>query len=219
VGGDEFTFHGYAVHGRLHPLALLDKPSGKRGPSFEDVIVTAPSRHPRNVTAELSRTAELAAGAMRLDNGPVTVEMRWDGRQTYVLEVNPFLPPLPVCRALSPRGRNAVGEAMLLASAGLAAPALETHHAAGVAYVALPGAGVFEAIEGTEAALGVEGVDQMIPLIEAGQAGVPPPLGNQRAAALTARAATAAEAEAALREALSLLSVRMRPAMRAGAAG
>lgn len=219
VEGDEFVFHGYAVSGWLHALALLDKPAGKQGPSFQDWIVTSPSRHARNVTAELMRTAELAASAMRLDNGPVTVEMRWDGRRATVLEINPFLPPLPVCRALSPKGRNAVGEAMLLASAGLAAPTFQTHHAAGVGYIALPEAGVFEGIRGAEQAMGVEGVDEVIALMEAGEVGVPPPEGNQRAAAVTARAATADVVEQAVREALSLVAVKMSPAQRAGAAG
>jgi hypothetical protein len=219
VEGDEVAFHGFCVAGVLHPLALLDKPAGKTGLSFEDWIVTSPSRHPRNVTAELMRTAELAASAMRLDNGPVSVEMRWDGRQAYVLEINPFLPPLPVCRALSPKGRNAVGEAMLLASAGLAAPALVTHHAAGVGYLPVPQAGVFEGIEGIQAAMSVEGVDEIIPFLDAGAVAVPPPGGNQRAAAVTAKAATAEEAEKAVRTALSLLTVTMSPACRAGAAG
>jgi biotin carboxylase len=219
VEGDEFVFHGFSVSGWLHALALLDKPAGKTGPSFQDSIVTSPSRHPRNVTAELMRTAELAASAMRLDNGPVSVEMRWDGRKAYVLEINPFLPPLPVCRALSPKGRNAVGEAMLMASAGIAAPALETHHAAGVGYIALPEAGVFEGIEGMERALSVEGLDEVIPFMEAGEAGVPPPAGNQRAAAVTARAATADAAEQAVRQALSMVTVKMSQACRVGAAG
>ncbi|MBE0658362.1 MAG: ATP-grasp domain-containing protein [Bryobacteraceae bacterium] len=219
VEGDEFVFHGYAVSGWLHALALLDKPSGTRGPAFQDSILTSPSRHPRNVTAELMRTAELAASAMRLDNGPVTVEMRWDGHRAFVLEINPFLPPLPVCRALSPKGRNAVGEAMLLASAGLAAPAFQTHHAAGVGYIALPEAGVFDGIEGMEQALSVEGLDEVIPFMEAGEAGVPPPAGNQRAAAVMARAATPDAAEQAVRQALSLLTVKMSPVMQAGAAG
>lgn len=219
VEGAEFAFHGFCVSGRLHPLALLDKPAGKKGPSFEDLIVTSPSRQPRNVTAELMRTAEQAAVAMRLDNGPVSVEMRWDGLRVWVLEINPFLPPLPVCRALSPKGRNAVGEAMLLASAGLAAPAVEARHAAGVGYVAVPGAGVFEGIEGIAAALAVEGADEIIPLLEEGSFAVPPPEGNQRAAAVTVRAADPGLAELAIREALSLLSVRMSPARQAGAAG
>ncbi|MBA3974230.1 MAG: hypothetical protein C0504_08450 [Candidatus Solibacter sp.] len=219
IEGDEFAFHGFCISGRLHPLALLDKPAGKMGPSFADVIVTSPSRQPRDITAELMRTAERAVSAMRLENGPVSVEMRWNGRRACVLEINPFLPAPPVCRALSPKCRNAVAEAMLLASAGLAAPALETHHAAGVGYLALPWPGVFEGIEGTGRALAVEGVDEIIPFMETGQSGVPPPAGNQRAAAVTARAPTADEAECAIREALSMLSVRMRTARFAGAAG
>lgn len=219
VDGDEFAFHGFCVSGRLHSLALLDKPSGKPGPAFQDIIVTSPSRYPRNITIELIRTAELAASAMRLDNGPVSVEMRWDGRCAYVLEINPFLPPLPVCRALSPKGRNAVGEAMLLASAGLAAPAVETHHAAGVGYLPLPEAGVFDGIDGTDLAQRVEGVDEIIPFMQSGETGIPPPSGNHRAAAVTAKTATAEDAETAVRKALSLLKVRMSPALRVGDAG
>ncbi len=219
IGGEEFAFFGFAVSGRLHPLALFDKPSGKKGPGFQDSILTAPSRHPRNVTAELIHTAELAASSMRLDNGPVSVEMRWDGRRAYVLEVNPFLPPLAVCRALSPKGGNAVGEAMLLASAGLASPALQFHHAAGVGYLPLPRPGIFEGLDGVGEALDADGADEVVACIEAGQMSYPPPEGNQRAAFITARGDTAEEVEMRLRRALSVLSVRISPALTAGAAG
>ena len=219
VGGEEFVFHGFAVAGRLHSLALFDKPSGKTGPAFQDVILTTPSRHPRNVTAELMHVAGLAVSAMRLDNGPVSVEMRWDGKRAVVLEVNPFLPPLPVCWALSPKGRNAVGEAMLLASAGLEPPVLPFHHAAGVGYLALPGPGMFEGLDGVEEATGPDGADEAQACLDAGQMGYPPPEGNQRAAFLTARGGTAEEVEQRLRRALSALSVRISPALTAGAAG
>lgn len=219
VGGEEFAFFGFSVSGRLHPLALFDKPSGKTGPTFQDTILTAPSRHPRNVTAELMHTARLAASSMRLDNGPVSVEMRWDGRCAIVLEVNPFLPPLPVCWALSPKGRNAVGEAMLLASAGLEPPVPQCHHAAGVGYLPLPGPGIFEGLDGIDKALGAGGADEVVACLEPGQMGYPPPEGNQRAAFVTARGDTAEAVETRLRRALSLLSARISPALTAGAAG
>ena len=77
---------------------------------------------------------------------------------------------------------------------------------------------MFEGIEGMERALNVEGLDEVIPFMAAGEAGVPPPAGNQRAAAVTAKAATAEAAEKAVREALSLLTVTMSPARRTGAA-
>ncbi len=218
VGGEEFAFYGFSVSGHLHPLALFDKPSGKTGPTFQDSILTAPSRHPRNVTVELMHTAGLAASSMRLDNGPVSIEMRWDGRCAIVLEVNPFLPPLPVCWALSPKGRNAVGEAMLLASAGVEPPVLQFHHAAGVGYLPLPRPGIFEGLDGVDEAIGADGADEVVACLEAGQMGCPPPEGSHRAAFITARGDSAEEVETRLRRALSALSVRTSPALTAGAA-
>jgi formate-dependent phosphoribosylglycinamide formyltransferase (GAR transformylase) len=212
VAGEEFSFYGFAVSSQLHTLALFDKSSLSTGAAFEDRLLTTPSRQPKHVTAELLHTAHLAAQAMGLGNGPVSVEMRWDGRRTVVLEVNPFLPPLPVCRSLSPKGSNTFGELMLLASAGRTAPTFETSQAAGVGYLALPEPGIFEGLDGVDAALAVELVDEVLPCLPIGAVGCPPPEGNHRAAVVIARGGSAEGVEQSLEEALRRISVRISPA-------
>lgn len=219
IGGEECSFYGFAVSSQLHMLALFDRPLGDEGPAFQDKLLTSPSRKPTHVTAELAHTARLAAQAMGLNNGPVSVEMRWDGRRAVVLEVNPFLPPPAVCRALSPKGAYSFGELMLLASAGRRAPVLEFQGAAGVGYLALPGPGVFEGLDGMDAARDVDLIDEVVPCLPEGGMACPPPDGNHRAAVLIARGGSAGQVEASLLEALKRLSVRVRPASFAGVHG
>ncbi|HPT25139.1 MAG TPA: ATP-grasp domain-containing protein [Bryobacteraceae bacterium] len=219
IPGEECSFYGFAVAAQMNTLALFDRRSSEDGPAFQDKLLTSPSRKPKQVSAELAYTANLAAQAMGLCNGPVSVEMRWDGRRAIVLEVNPFLPPPAVCRALSPRGTYSFGELMLLASAGRATPALEPSHAAGVGYLSLPGPGIFEGLDGVEAALDVDLVDEVSACLPEGGMACPPPDGNHRAAVLIARGHSASEIEASLLQAMSRLSVRMSPAQFAGAHG
>jgi len=219
IPGDECSFYGFAVDSRMYTLALFDRSTREDGSAFQDKLMTSPSRQAKQVTAELAHTAHLAAQAMGLNNGPVSVEMRWDGRRASVLEANPFLPPPAVCRALSPKGTYYFGELMLAAVAGLTEPVLQSSHAAGIGYLSFPGPGVFVSLDGVDAALDVELIDEVIACLPEGGLASPPPEGSHRAAVLIARGGDVAAVEGSLIEAMARLSVRMSPAQYAGAQG
>lgn len=76
VPGREFALEGLVIHGRLHVLALFDKPDPLEGPYFAETIYVTPSREPADVQAELVRCAQCAVTALGLTRGAVHAELR-----------------------------------------------------------------------------------------------------------------------------------------------
>ena len=201
IPGREFAIEGLMTHGVLHPVAIFDKPDPLEGPYFEESIYTTPSREPAHVQAALLKTAEAAAQAIGLHHGPVHLELRYNEHGAWILEAH-ARPIGGLCaRTLRFEGGAPWEEIILRHAVGdlWAAPRLEAE-ASGVKMVSIPSAGIYQTVEGLEAARSVEDIEDVVITAVKGQRLVMPPEGSSYLGFIFARAASPAKVEAALRE-------------------
>lgn len=78
VPGREVALEGVLVGGRLHTLAIFDKPDPLDGPVFEETLYVTPSRLSPAAQAAVSAVTAQATRAMGLVSGPVHAELRLD---------------------------------------------------------------------------------------------------------------------------------------------
>ncbi|HEY6344576.1 MAG TPA: ATP-grasp domain-containing protein [Bryobacteraceae bacterium] len=86
IPGREFALEGLMTRGCLTALALFDKPDPLDGPYFEETIYVTPSRESSQTQRAIVETAQRAASALGLADGPVHVEMRVNSKGVWMLE-------------------------------------------------------------------------------------------------------------------------------------
>ena len=202
IPGREFAIEGLVTAGRFHAIAIFDKPDPLEGPFFEETLYITPSRQPKEVQQALLETAAQAVRALGLRQGPVHIEMRHNPEGAWLLETA-ARPIGGLCaRALRFQGgvpyeelilRHAVGEDP--GAAPLEVPA------SGVMMIPIPKAGMYESVEGVEAASAVAGIEEVIVTAQSGQELVPLPEGASYLGFIFARAESPDRVEVALREA------------------
>ena len=221
VPGPEVALEGLLVAGRLHVLALFDKPDPLDGPFFEETIYVTPSRLPKTAQDALARCAQDAAHALSLVEGPVHVELRWNERGPWLIE----LAARPIggrCSAALRFGAREAGGGMREASLeeillhhalGQPLPALERESsAAGVMMIPVPGAGALLEVQGLDEARAVPLVEEIAITAHPGQVLVQWPEGSRYPGFIFARGERPAAVEAALRAAHGRLRFVLEPA-------
>ena len=168
VAGPEFALEGLVTSGKLHTLAIFDKPDPLDGPYFEETIYVTPSRQPAAIQDALRSAAQRAVTALGLRQGPVHAEMRLSDDGVFCLEVA-ARPIGGLCsRALRFSGditledvilRHALGEGC---ENGEALPG-------GVMMIPIPKAGVFHSAGGLEEARAVPGISGIVITAKTGQ--------------------------------------------------
>ncbi len=198
--GREFALEGLVTDGRLHVLALFDKPDPLDGPYFEETIYVLPSREPQSVQEAIIQTAQLAVTALGLRYGPVHAEMRVDGDRVWMLEVAPrpigglcakalvFEDGAPLEELIV---RHALGEDV--------SRARRRDGAAGVMMIPVRRAGIYRGVRGVDQAEML--VDEVIITAKQGQLVLPLPEGNTYLGFLFAYGETASRVEERLRRA------------------
>lgn len=205
VPGSEVALEGLLDRGRLHVLALFDKPDALDGPFFEETIYVTPSRLPDAAQGAIAGCAEAAARALGLTSGPVHAELRFNQRGPWLIEL-----------AARPIGGRC-GAALRFGVDGepLSLEALHLHHALGlpavgfarepgaaaVMMIPVPGAGTLGEVRGVGAARAVPHVEDVVITAHRGQLMVPPPEGSRYPGFIFARAAEPEEAVRAVRAA------------------
>jgi biotin carboxylase len=200
IPGLEFAVEGLMTHGVFRPIAIFDKPDPLEGPFFEETIYVTPSRQPKRVQSALLETVERAVRAVGLRHGPVHAELRYNDRGAWMLETH-ARPIGGLCaRTLQFEGgvpleevivRHALGEDV--SAARLAGPA------SGVMMIPIPKDGLYESVEGIEAARAVPGIEDVVITAKAGQRLIPLPEGSSYLGFIFARAGSPDEVEMALR--------------------
>jgi biotin carboxylase len=214
VPGVEVALEGLLAHGRLHVLAQFDKPDPLDGPFFEETIYVTPSRLPAAAQDALARCAQGAARALGLMEGPLHVELRWNERGPWLIE----LAARPIggrCGAVLRFGDGDVSleELILRHALGRPLPSLERERrAAGVMMIPVPGAGALREVQGVAAARAVPLIDEITITAHPGQVLVPWPEGSRYPGFIFARGDTPAAVEAALRAAHGRLQFLLEPA-------
>jgi len=209
IDGMEFAIEGVMTRGELRVFAIFDKPDPLKGPYFEETIYVTPSRATLDVQARIVEHVRHAAAVLRLNHGPIHAECRvTDEGKVYVLEVA-ARPIGGLCsrvlmfsRESEPGTRHALERVLLEHALGRSIDSyIREAEAVAVMMIPIPARGLFKGVTGEEAARAVPGViglhitakhDQLLETL---------PEAGSYLGFIFAHGATAADAEAAVRDA------------------
>lgn len=214
VPGREFAVEGLMSQGRPRVLAIFDKPDPLDGPYFEETIYVTPSRLPVAGQAVLTGCLERAVRALGLFHGPLHAEFRLNERGPWPLEVA-ARPIGGLCsRALRFGSGMSLEELVIRNALGEPLNGVPRESAAaGVMMIPVPGAGIYEGVDGVEEALQVPGIVEVHITAKLHQKLVPWPEGSSYPGFLFARASSPDAVEQALREAHRRLRFRISPTL------
>ena len=206
VPGLEVALEGLLIQGRLHPLALFDKPDPLEGPFFEETIYVTPSRLPEAVQRAIRDTTAAACAGLGLTEGPVHAELRVNDDGPWVLEVAARSIGGLCSRTLRFGTGMTLEEIILRHALGWSIATLERERpAAGVMMIPTPRAGVLKEVQGLDAAKATRHIEDVVISAHVGQELIPLPEGWQYLGFIFARDSTPADVEDALRVAHSRL--------------
>ena len=199
LAGQEYAVEGLLTAGRLHTLAVFEKPDPLNGPFFEETIYLTP---PRVSHEALIPAIEKAIRALGLTHGPIHAEVRDDGREAWVLEVA-ARPIGGLCaKALRFDGGMTLEELLLRHAVGEDVSHIERERcASGVMMIPIERAGVYEGVESLDIALAVPGVEEIAITAKVGQALEPLPEGASYLGFIFARGNAPEDVERSLRHA------------------
>ena len=213
IAGAEYAVEGLLTRGRLHLLAICDKPDPLDGPFFEETIYRMPSMASQEVQRRIAEAVAAASEALGLHHGAVHAECRVSGDAVYVLEVaaRPIgglcssalrfrsEGPQAVDRA---RGVVSLEEVLLRHALGEDVTSyVREEVASGVMMIPIPKRGVYRSVGGVEEAREVAGIEDIRITAKPDTTLVPLPEGKSYLGFIFARAATPIEVDRALREA------------------
>src|SRR5262249_27511106 len=153
-------------HGRLHLVAIFDKPDPLDGPFFEETIYVTPPALLASEQVAIARAVAEAAAALGLHHGPIHAELRVAPDSIYVLEVA-ARPIGGLCaRAVrlqsaicNPQSAIALEELLLRHALGESPERWRREdRASGVMMIPIARRGILRGVGGIEAARGVPGV-------------------------------------------------------------
>ena len=202
IAGYEVAFEGLLSNGRLHVLALFDKPDPLDGPFFEETIYVTPSRVPESLQTAIKDCAQRATRALGLVEGPIHAELRYNERGPWLIE----LAARPIGGRCSGAlrfgaGKVSLEEIILRHALGMPIPSLERERkAAGVMMIPIPGAGTLREVRGVADAKTVPLIEDVQITAHPGEQLVPFPEGSRYPGFIFARGETPDVVEAAVRE-------------------
>ena len=219
IPGVEVAVEGLLTHGDLRVLAIFDKPDPLQGPYFEETIYVTPSRHPQQIQDEIERCMLGAVRALGLSHGPVHAEFRINEQGVWPLEIAPR-PIGGLCARALRFGPEVSGEQIgleeLLLRHALEIPGFNLNRepeASGVMMIPVPKSGIFEDVDGEEAARAAQGIADLMITARKHDAIKAWPDGSSYLGFLFARGNRPEEVEAALRTAHAHLNFRITPAL------
>src|SRR5438132_6275503 len=87
IPGIEVALEGLLIDGKLHTLALFDKPDPLEGPFFEETLYVTPSLLPEAIQERIAAVTADACAALGLREGPIHAELRVNDHGPWVLEI------------------------------------------------------------------------------------------------------------------------------------
>jgi len=208
IPGKEVALEGWVEQGELQVLALFDKPDPLEGPYFPETIYVTPSRLSASLQTDLANCAQNAVTALRLETGPVHVELRHNGSGPWVIELaaRPIGGKCGQVLRFGADGSIILEQLVLGKTLGQfeSTPSRE-QQAVAVMMMPVPQAGTLTHVTGIEAARAVPHVNDVIITVYQGQELVPLPDDSKYAGFIFARGETPEEAERAVREANELI--------------
>ena len=214
VDGVEIAVEGIVRDGVLDVIALFDKPDPLTGPFFEETLYVTPSRLRSAEQHRALDAVRAAVAALGLRHGPIHAEVRIEKKSAVVIEVAArsigglCSQVIRVIDADAPDEVRSLEEIILRQACGFRLGALRLADAAcGVFMLPIARAGTLRAVTGIDHASAVDGVTSVAIAIPAGETVTPLPEGDRYLGFVFARGDTAAQVEAALRAAESLIRV------------
>ncbi len=204
IPGREIAVEGLVTAGRLHVLAIFDKPDPLDGPFFEETIYVTPSRLDEQTLAAVRESTQQAVTALGLSDGPIHAELRVNGEGPWILEV--AARPIGGLCAGALRFQNggkliSLEELILRHALGEDVDGVQREKsAAGVMMIPIPSEGFYEGVENLEAAEKVAGIERIEITAKLQQKLVPLPEGASYLGFMFARGENAEMVESALRE-------------------
>lgn len=222
IPGVEVALEGLMEYGKLHVLALFDKPDPLDGPFFEETLYVTPSRLPAETQAAIVRVAERAAAALGLVTGPVHAELRINLEGTNLLST--MTTPQPVMVEIAARSiggscsktlrfdlNTSLEELIIRQAFGyeIRNTQYAIHSASGVMMIPIPRTGLLTRIEGLETASRVPLITEIEISAQLNQRIQALPEGDSYLGFIFARGDTPTAVESALREAHDLLKIEI----------
>jgi hypothetical protein len=214
VPGPELSIDGLLTAGALTTTAVFDKPWTPDGPTFEETLLTTPSRLSGPVLDAAVSTAGRAARHLGLTDGPIHAELRIDERGGQARPVMLELAARAIgglcSRALRFPGGMSLEEMVLANALGRPTPGPPGGRPSGVLMLPVPRAGVLRAVEGRAEAAATPGITGLTITIPLGQRVRPLPEGDRYLGFIFAEGDTQERVEKALRVARERLRVVIR---------
>jgi biotin carboxylase len=222
VPGAEYAYEGLLEHGQLRTIAIFDKPDPLEGPFFEETIYVTPSQVNDGIQVQITEAVRRAAQALGLHHGPIHAECRVNSRGPYMLEVaaRPIGGLCARTLRFESRGRRIGFEDLLLLHAA-GEPTAEwrrEHLASAVMMIPIPRSGTLRRVDGVAAAAAVPYIDEIQITAKPDQQLLALPEGASYLGFIFAHAATARDAEGAVREAHQRLRFTIDPIIPVSAA-
>jgi biotin carboxylase len=213
IPGFEVALEGLLDRGRLHVLALFDKPDPLDGPFFEETIYVTPSRLPEAVQADIAASTARAAGALGLVRGPVHAELRVNEAGAWLVEVAGRSIGGLCSHTLRFGPGLSLEELILRQAVGLDVEDVWRlqEGARGVMMIPIPEAGILKEVRGTEEARQVPGNESVEITAPLNYPLVPLPEGESYLGFIFASGSQPDRVEAALRQAHQRLQFRIEP--------
>ena len=213
IDGVEVAVEGLADRGRLHVLAVFDKPDPLVGPFFEETIYVTPSRLPIARQQQIGNVLQQAVTALGLSHGPVHAEMRLNSAGVWILEVA-ARPIGGMCaRSLRFSHDMSLEELILRHALGEEVHPVREARASGVMMIPIPQAGFLQAVENLAEAEHTRGIEAVEITAKPHQQLVPLPEGASYLGFIFARGDSPEFVEEALRASHSKLRFVISPAL------
>lgn len=209
--GVEVALEGLIDDGRLHVLALFDKPDPLEGPFFEETIYVTPSRLPGATQAAIAAATESAATALGLRRGPIHAELRVNDAGPWLLEIAGRSIGGLCSRTLRFGVSVSLEELILRQAIGLPLETERETVARGVMMIPIPAAGLLRGYRGVAAAESLPGIESVEITAPLHNQLIPLPEGSSYLGFIFARGEDPAAVEAALRRAHACLQFDVEP--------
>jgi biotin carboxylase len=211
IPGAEVALEGLLDDGRLHVLALFDKPDPLDGPFFEETLYVTPSRLPAASQQAICGVARRAAAALGLRHGPVHAELRLSPAGPVMVELAARSIGGNCAKTLRFGTEASLEELILRQAFGLGFDSDREPAPGGVMMIPIPAAGILIGVHGEADARQVDLIEEVEIAIPLHQRVVPLPEGGSYLGFIFARGGTPAAVEAALREAHGKLYFEISP--------